>query len=215
MTRIVLAIALGLGLSIVGCSADGSSGSKNDSLPTTTDDAKTPTKASSSSGGDSADDGHYTPEPSGSPEPADPATPSTPSSPSNPATPPTTPDPGTPKATPGTPQTKTCTSTDGSNNSVTTVTFAVDSAGGLTVSKMTVAMTNKDNRDKNDVDVYITPQGGSEKKSFNSGDTLPNGKTTQVFLPSSFNVTMGAKIRISTNFDQPLIDPSASCTIQF
>ncbi len=49
----------------------------------------------------------------------------------------------------------------------------------------------------------------------NSGDILTSDKAVSVPLASSFVVKTGTKVRVLTNFDQALTDPSASCTLQF
>jgi hypothetical protein len=112
-------------------------------------------------------------------------------------------------------KTQTCTSTNGGYKSLTTVDYTV-SNGTATITKMTVNVTNTESRDKNDVDVYTTPSGGSESKDFNSGDILTHSETVAVPQAATMTVKAGSKVRISTNFDREfLTDPSASCTIQF
>jgi hypothetical protein len=112
-------------------------------------------------------------------------------------------------------KTQTCTSVNGGYKSLTTVEYTV-SNGTATITKMTVNVTNTADRDKNDVDVYTTPSGGSEAKDFNSGDILVHSETVEVPQASKMTVKAGSKVRISTNFDKEFVaDPSASCTIQF
>jgi hypothetical protein len=110
-------------------------------------------------------------------------------------------------------KTGSCTATVKNHKSVTTLEYTVTGASAK-VTKLTVEMTNADARNKNDVDVYVTLPGSYETRGFNSGDILPNGKTTSVPVPSDFKVKAGAKVRISTNFDETFGDPSASCTIE-
>jgi hypothetical protein len=213
MRMFVLAGALfAVAINTVGCSADGS----GDSSPydTPVDEAgkkKSPSKAEP---GD-VNDGHYTlpTSPSEPTDPSSPATPTDPVDPNNPTTP-TTPTTPTAPTTPAGAQTLTCTASTGGHKSVTSIVFTLDN-GVLKIDKMSVDMTNKDARNKNDIDVYVTPSGGAETKSFNSGDILPNAKITIVPLPSSFVVNAGAKVRVLTNFDTSFADPSASCIIQF
>lgn len=129
--------------------------------------------------------------------------PTTPTDPSDPNTP-TTP----------TPQTKSCDSATEGNTSTTKVTY-LEQNGKAGISSMTVTISNKGHRNKNDVDVYVTPSGGKETFVLNSKDILMDGQTTTVPLPSNFSVTMGSKIRVQTNFDDSWGDPKQSCTLQF
>lgn len=121
--------------------------------------------------------------------------------------------PNTPPPTPQ-PQTKSCPASAEGNTSNTTVSYVVQS-GSANISSMTVSIQNKNHRNKNDVDVYVTPNGGKESFVFNSKDILMDGQSTTVPLPNNFSVTMGSQIRVKTNFDDSWGDPSESCTLQF
>ena len=81
---------------------------------------------------------------------------------------------------------------------------------------LTVDVTNPANRDKNDVDVYVTPAGGMEQKAFNSGDILVHDEAVTVPQAAGIITKSGAAVRLSTNFDKAFAsDPAASCSIVF
>jgi hypothetical protein len=134
--------------------------------------------------------------------------------PTTPTTP--TPEP-TPEPTPTEPtketKTGTCTSSTDGSSSVSKLVYSV-AGDSVTADSLTVTVTNKDSRNKNDVDVYVTLPGGSEKKIFNSGDILVSGKAVTVPLPSGFSLKLGAKVRLDTNFDSSFFDAHKACTIQ-
>lgn len=122
-------------------------------------------------------------------------------------------EPNTPPPTPQA-ETKSCPASAEGNSSNTTVSYVVQN-GSANISSMTVSISNKNHRNKNDVDVYVTPNGGKESFVFNSKDILMDGQSTTVPLPNNFKVTMGSQIRVKTNFDDSWGDPSESCTLQF
>src|SRR4051794_35185124 len=70
-------------------------------------------------------------------------------------------DPNTPPTTPSTPQPKDCEAKVDGNTSTTNVMY-VEKNGDANISSMTVTIANKNHRNKNDVDVYLTPNGGKE-----------------------------------------------------
>lgn len=112
-------------------------------------------------------------------------------------------------ATPAT-KTQSCTSVNGNYKALTTVTYTVTN-GTAKISKMTVNVTNPDNRDQNDVDVFV-----GTTKAFNSGDILVHSKTVEVTQATTLDIKTGTVLKFETNFDrQFMTDPSASCTIGF
>lgn len=127
---------------------------------------------------------------------------------------PSTDDPNTPPESTPQVQTKSCDASAEGNSSTTKVTYVVQN-GSASVSSMTVAIANKNHRNKNDVEVYVTPSGGTESSIVHMKDSLPDGQTTTVTLPSNFSVTMGSKVRVETIFDDSFGDPRESCTLQF
>ena len=117
---------------------------------------------------------------------------------------------GTTTTTTPTAKTQSCTSTNGDYKSLTTVTYTV-SNGTAKISKMTVNVTNPNDRDQNDVDVFV-----GATKAFNSGDILVHDKTVEVTQAKTLDIKTGTVLKFETNFDrQYLSDPSASCTIGF
>ena len=129
-------------------------------------------------------------------------------------------DEATPKAPAGTTpapslKTKTCTAINGEYTSLTTVDYTITD-GAVKISKMTVLVKNKDQRDQNDADVFLTQSGGSEAKMFWTGDVLASGKTVEVAQAKTLAPKTAAKLRVETNFDKFLPgDPHEDCTINF
>jgi hypothetical protein len=106
-----------------------------------------------------------------------------------------------------------CTATAEGNTSYSEL--AISTAGGeVTITSLTVKVTNRKNRNKNDVDLYATQPGGQEQHILNSGDILTNNQTVSVPLPNDFKVKTGTRMRIVTNFDDTFGDPHGPCDIQ-
>jgi hypothetical protein len=194
-----VAVVVG-GLWMVGCGDEPAKKSKIVEVAgTDPNKSKSPSKSSSTS--DEYDDS------------LDDSTPEDPSAEAPPEDPPGTPDPEEPPPDPTGPKTATCTSQEDGHKSVAEIVYEDDN-GTFKITSMTVLVTNKDHRNKNDVDVYVTPKGGSEGHIFNSGDVLADGKKTMVTLPSNFTVKPGSRLRVETNFDESFADAAASCNIQ-
>lgn len=128
-----------------------------------------------------------------------------------------TPAAGDPGADPATTQPKElkaeCPASSGGSRSITRLYYTIDKSK-VVASKLEVEMTNEDGRDKNDIDLFITVPNGTEEKIFNSGDVLPNGKTTSLPIPSNFKPVVNASVRIETHWDARFSrDPRESCTL--
>jgi hypothetical protein len=211
LSRIAAIVALGGAASLVitGC-AEGKQPTKKTPLPTADDDDK-------KSGDD--DDDSKSPSSSANNEKSgelDPENGEKPPSAEEPATPPAADPPVTPPADPPAnpiAKTATCMATKDGFKSVAAMNYTL-TGKVIKVTRLTIEITNKDNRNKNDIDFFLTPQGGTEKKLFNSGDILTNGVTTAVAVPDNADINAGTKVRIETNFDTSFTDPSASCTMQ-
>ncbi|MBX3229038.1 MAG: hypothetical protein KIT84_01770 [Labilithrix sp.] len=131
-----------------------------------------------------------------------------------PAKPPKSPGTGTTPA-PQAPveRTETCPSTAEGHTSLATISWKVTD-GLVTITKMTILVTNKDGRDQNDADIFFKPSGGGEQKMFWTGDTLASGKTVDLAEARKLTPKAGTVLRVETNFDKRLLaDPSASCTV--
>jgi hypothetical protein len=206
MTRFMIALALAGGLVAVGCAAGEAAPGKPGDADVSEDDA---TEDEEDDGFDGTpakgedDDGI------GAPTPA-PETPDRGGASKAPTDPEPEPEPTEPA--PPSIHTQKCTSNKDGHSSVTSLSWEVVGAE-VKIVKLAVLVTNKDSRNKNDVDVYVTVPGASEKKLFNSGDILPSGQETTVKWPAGNALPEGSKVRISTNFDSSFTDPWAACTI--
>jgi cytoskeletal protein RodZ len=216
MTRWFLVVAVATGLLVGGCAADGSIKKKNPVADLNAEDDDKEEKSSSEDDlptKELQDTNSTSPDSEDDEDDAAPTTqPSGPSGGSSTPTPPQTDPPQTGGGT--TAKSASCTSTSGKHKSTTRINYGITD-DTVAVTKMTVEVINGDQRDKNDVDVFVTAAGTSEKKLFNSGDILANGKITTVTFQSGFSAKVGTKLRVQTNFDTAFFDPSASCTITF
>ncbi len=205
LTRLFLVASLVSASAIVGCAADAK---KKATLPIDDDESSQDSPSGSESSRRSVDDQTLPVTPSANVDPA--AEPAPPAS-----DPPASESPTPPAADPPTNANKTvtCTSTTTSGHkSVTTMTYVINNTN-IKITKLSVLVSNKDNRNDNDIDVWVAENGAAEKKIFNSGDVLTSGQSVSVTVPTTLSLSMGAKVRIETNFDQVGIDPSASCAL--
>lgn len=107
--------------------------------------------------------------------------------------------------------TKSCTSTYGSQKSVSQLTWVVSGSNAI-MKSLYVTVTNVYHRNLNDVDIWVKYPNRTEYLAFNSGDILTSGRKVAVKLPTNWTKPIGTRIRVETNFDQSGADPSASCS---
>lgn len=212
VTSLRLALALVACLTAVGCAAEPASRGET---PVADDKGSAPpVKASSNGASDNDGDGTLPVTPVGTgdvedrlppPQGGDEAS----KPPKDPAG--TTPAPATPAFV-----TKECKSEADGHVSIAKVTYTLND-GVVKVTKMTFLVTNKDQRNENDADIFLTPKGASEEKVFWTKDILESGKTVEVTDQAKVITTQaGAKLRIETNFDRQLLtDPHADCAMTF
>lgn len=132
----------------------------------------------------------------------------------DPTTTPEEPDPGPAPTDPNAPKKSPCNAQKEGNTSSSEVTYVLKD-GKASIKSIVVTVKNKNRRDKNDVDVYLTPKGGTEEHKLNSGDIIKDLTPTTIPLPASFGTTAGGRLRIETNFDDSFGDPHESCYVQF
>lgn len=126
-------------------------------------------------------------------------------------TPPPPPDAGTPVDAGPVSFTRSCYAQTDGHSTKTTVTFTATPTA-LSVKKIVIEVFNAKQRNGNDADITYTKGGTS--KTFNTTSILTHGEAVSVPLAQPLSIDP-VSMKVTTNFDELLLDPSVSCTITF
>lgn len=107
----------------------------------------------------------------------------------------------------------TCVSNAEGNTSVAVINYSEED-GMIRVGAISVNVSNKNARNKNNANVFMKYKGfNTYSPMIQTGDILKDATTVALTVPANFAFAKGGSIKIDTIFDDSFGDPTGSCEV--